>query len=196
MPTNHTGRLLRLVTLCAALALPLRAAGVRAQEARVEPAHVLALVSTGVPLRLSLHEDLGQDRVAPAFADTLLGYVLPGHGRVQHGVGLGVSTNLERDGGYVEPLYAAQQLVLMPAYLAYAALGRDLPVLGHVGLPMLLGEGRSFGLELGAALGYRMLAGLGLFVEVDVATYVGARSALSVLASAELGVLVDYEVLP
>lgn len=155
------------------------------------------MASAGVPLRLTRAEDLAQTRFAPAFADSLFGYVFGSHRRYQHGAGFGVSMNLAADGGYTEPVYGGEQLVLMPAYLGYFPLARDIPLLAHLGLPVLLGPaGRSFGLELGGALAYRLLAGAGVFCEVDLATYVGARATLHVAASLELGVVFEYEVLP
>ncbi len=162
-----------------------------------EPARYVGLASTGVPLRLNPHDDLGQQRFAPAFASALFGYVLASDARYHHGFGLGASMNLGRDGGYAEPVYAGEQLVLMPAYLGYYQLARDLPLLGHVGLPVLVGlAGRSFGLEMGAALAYRLLAGADVFAALDLSTFVGAHATLDALASISVGVAFEYEVLP
>jgi hypothetical protein len=66
--------------------------------------------------------------------------------------------------------------------------------LGHVGVPILVRGGPAAGFELGAALAYRVLAGAGVFAQLDLAAY-GAGT-FSLLASLELGVVIDYEVLP
>lgn len=180
-----------LLALC--LALPAQAD----DELASGTPRFIAALSSGLPLRLTLADDLAQQRLAPAFVDGLFGYALSSSWRYQHGVGLGVSSNVQDDGGYTEPVHAGEQLVLMPAYLGYLPLSADAPLLLHLGLPVLLGPaGRSFGLEAGAALGYRLLAGASVFCELDLSTYVGARATLHALASLELGVLLEYEVLP
>jgi hypothetical protein len=162
-------------------------------DERQQPPHYLVLGSAGIPLRLTLNETFGQSRLAPAFGQVLVGYALPG-GRYRHGFGAGVSWNLGHDGGYTDPIYAGDQFALMPAYLAYYELNTDVIGLGHVGVPILVRGGRAAGLEVGAALAYRLFAGAGLYGEIDLDAY--AAGSLSVLASLQLGVMIDYEVLP
>jgi hypothetical protein len=162
-------------------------------DERQQPPHYLLLGSAGIPLRLTLNETFGQSRLAPAFGQVLVGYALPG-GRYRHGFGAGVSWNLTHDGGYTDPIYGGDQFALMPAYLAYYALNTDVIGLGHVGVPILVRGGRAAGLEVGAALAYRLFAGAGLYGEVDLDAY--AAGTFSVLASLQLGVMIDYEVLP
>jgi hypothetical protein len=166
-----------------------------AQDAgeRLQPPHYVLLGSAGVPLRLTLNETFGQSRFAPAFGQVLVGYALPG-GRFRHGFAAGVSWNLGHDGGYTDPIYAGDQLALMPAYLAYYELNTDVIGLGHVGVPILVRGGPAAGLEIGAALAYRLFAGAGLFGEIDLDAY--AAGTFSLLASLQLGVMIDYEVLP
>jgi hypothetical protein len=176
--------------LAFALALASRA---RAEDARTDPGRLLGYGAIGIPLRLTVDSTLGQSRVAPAFADVFVGYALPG-GRLRHGFGLGLSWNLGHDGGYTAPVYAGDQFALMPAYLAHYTLTPDVFALGHVGLPILVRGGPSAGLEIGAALAYRLLAGVGVFAAVNLDGFVA--DSLSLLASFELGVVFDYEVLP
>jgi hypothetical protein len=165
--------------------------------AATQPARFVGILSSGAALRLSLHEELGQQRLAPAYVDALLGYVVGSSRSYRYGAALGVSSNLSDDGGFAEPVYAGEQLVLMPAGLGYLELTPDLPLYTHVGLPILLGiAGRSFGLEFGAALGYRVLAGMSAIGGLDLTTFVGSRARLNVLVSLELGVAFEYEVLP
>jgi hypothetical protein len=158
-----------------------------------QPAHYLLMGSAGVPMRLTLDKTFGQTRFAPAFGQVLLGYALPG-GRLRHGFGAGVSWNVSHDGGYVDPLYAGDQFAIMPAYLAYYTLNTDVIALGHAGLPIVVRGGRGAGLELGGALAYRLLAGAALFAELDLDAY--TAGSFSLLASLQLGVMIDYEVLP
>jgi len=159
------------------------------------PPRYLALGSAGVPLRLTVNEDYGQDRIAASYMDVLAGYVLPGAG-YRHGFGAGLSWNIGHDGGYVSPIYTADQWVLMPAYLAYLPLGRDVLVLGHAGVPIVLSGGSGFGLEVGAALAYHLVAGGGIFAEVDLSGYAAGDAGATLLVSLEAGILLNYEVLP
>jgi hypothetical protein len=158
-----------------------------------DPPHYLAMVSAGVPLRLTVDSKFGQDRIAPAYGNVLLGYALPG-GRYRHGFGLGVSWNLGHDGGYTDPIYAGDQIALMPAYLGYYQLNTDVIAIGHIGVPILVRGGGSVGLEAGAALAYRVFAGAAVFAALDLDAY--AAASVNLLASLELGVMIDFEVLP
>lgn len=167
-----------------------------ADESLVLPEHYLATFSGGAPLRLTKNVDFGQATTAPFFIDGLLGYIFAGSDGLRHGVGLGASINLEDDGGFREPVLAFAQFVLMPAYVAYLSLDRDFLLLGHAGIPLLLSGGRSVGFELAAGLGYRLLSGVGIFGEAGLSIYPGVESTTHALLSLELGVFMDYEVLP
>lgn len=160
-----------------------------------EPARYLVLGSGGVPVRLTVDEDFGQSRVGVTFMDVMLGYALPG-ANYRHGLGIGLSWNLGHDGGYVAPIYTGDQIVLMPTYLGYLPLSRDVLLLGHLGLPLVLSGGAGPGLEVGAALGYHLFAGAGLFAEVDLAGYAVGEASPSLILSAEAGVFMNYEALP
>ena len=186
-----------LLLVSFALALLLDNGRAQAQPAptreSADTPRMLALVSTGVPLRLTLDRSLGQDRTGPVFGNILLGYALPG-GRLQHGVGVGLSWNGTHDGGYTTPVYAFDQIVVVPSYLAHLQLNADVFGVGHIGLPVLVRGGPSAGFEVGAALAYRVTAGLGVFAGVDLDAHLALD--LNVFASLELGIVVDYEVLP
>jgi hypothetical protein len=186
---------LRCASLLAALCASTQAF---AQAEAVElPARYLATWSLGAPLRLTQNEDYGQDLVAPLFTDLFAGYVFPSTARqFRHGLALGVSTNVTDDGGYAEPIYAGEQLAIMPAYMLYADLGLDLFGKAHLGVPIALTGGRTAGVELAGALGYRFLAGLGVFTELFVDTFAGAGSTLHPTVGLELGLFLDYEALP
>jgi hypothetical protein len=111
-------------------------------------------------------------------------------------VGLGASLNMTEDGGFTEPVGIADQLVLMPAYLGYHALNDDFTLLGHLGVPIVLGETSSAGVELALGGGYRWLAGVLAYAELGSDLFVGADTTANVLVSLELGIMLDYEVLP
>jgi hypothetical protein len=189
-------RILPTIVAVALFALGL-APGARAQEDQEDhaddPAHMLGMLSIGAPLRLTLDKSLDQSRIAPAFGNVLLGYALPG-GRLRHGFGVGLSWNLGHDGGYTTPVYAADQFALMPSYLAYYELSRDVFAIAHAGVPILVRGGPVAGVELGALIAYRVFAGSGVFAALDVDGYGGLG--FNLLASLELGIVIDYEVLP
>lgn len=188
-------RWLLITALCSASSA---AAAQAATETTAEssPPRYVATWSLGAPLRLAADSDYGQDALAPFFTDALFGYVFPSSRRFRHGVGLGASLNLSADGGFAEPVYAAEQLAIMPAYLLYLDMGHDWFGMGHLGVPVVVTQTTTAGVEVGAALGYRVLAGAGVFAELALDTFVGAGSALHPALAFELGFLIDFEVLP
>jgi hypothetical protein len=161
-----------------------------------EPLHGIATLSFGAPLRLTRNVDLDQDTIAPAFVDAMLGATLVRVGASQHGLGLGASLNVTGEGGYTEPVVPGQQLVLMPAYLAYVPLDPDWVVLGHLGVPFAIAGVPSFGFELAVGGGYRCLAGLLAFAELGVTSFMGTTGTMHAMLGLELGFMLDYEVLP
>lgn len=171
------------------------AAGQASFEQATLPRYVAAW-SVGLPLRLTLSDTLGQDRVAPVFTDVLGGYVFPSATPFAHGAGLGFSLNLTKDGGFTEPVSVSQQVVIMPSYLLYWSVAPELFALGHAGFPIGFNAGTTAGVELGAALGYRLLAGAGAYAEAGLDVFGGANSTLHAMFSLELGLFLDYEVLP
>lgn len=164
-------------------------------EPRVDPSRYVALASAGMPLRLTVQEDYGQERLGASYVDLLAGYVMPG-GSYRHGFGVGVSWNLSHDGGYVAPIYTADQIVIMPAYLAYVPLSRDFVMLGHLGVPIVVRGGVGPGLEIGSAFLFHLLAGAGIFAEIGLTGFAAGDASVSLLASLEAGIAINYEVLP
>lgn len=156
----------------------------------------VATWSAGAPLRITKDADLDQGTLAPLYSDALVGYLFGGSGSLQHGAGVGLSLNLTDEGGFTEPVYAGHQFVIMPAYLIAWDLHPDLFALGHVGLPVLATSTPTAGLELAGALGYRVLAGWGVFAEVGADAFWGAASTIHATVSLEVGIFLDYEVLP
>lgn len=162
-----------------------------------QPARYVASWTAGMPLRLGKRAEFGQSAFAPAFTDAMGGYVFAARARFRHGVGLGLSANLSRDGGYTEPVYPLDQLAVMPSYLLYwEAWNPAWFALGHLGVPILVRGSTSAGAELGFGLGYRLLAGFGGVLQANLDLFGGAQSKLNPAFSLALGLFLDYEVLP
>lgn len=179
-----------------AWALACTVSSARAQDGEsAPPPHAIAALSVGAPLRVTRNVDFDQEVLAPVFVDALFGYTLWTRGW-QHGLGLGASLNMTEDGGFTEPVGIADQLVLMPAYLGYHALNDDFALLGHLGVPIVLGQATTAGVELALGGGYRWLAGVLAYAELGGDMFIGSGTTANVLVSLELGVMLDYEVLP
>ena len=195
MPSRIHHAVHRHALLAALLALCASASFASHAHAQESPQRYLAAVTAGAPLRLTRDVDLDQSALAPLYSDVLAGYILPGE-HLRHGLGASLSLNLTEDGGFTEPVAPAEQLAIAPSYLLYVDLGRDGLLLGQAGLPIVLTGSNTVGLALSGALGYRLLAGVGVLAELGVETFVGVSSRLHPTVSLELGVFMDYEVLP
>jgi hypothetical protein len=110
---------------------------------------------------------------------------------LQHGLAVHLSVALE----------GVPQEVLTPGYLALIRLPPRFLAYGRAGLPVVLEPDASLGAELGAGGAWMATAALGLTAELvgslfyGAATHERAATAYPIL-SLQLGVLVDYEVLP
>lgn len=181
----------------------------RAQAQPGEPSHqlhLLAAAGAGGQLHLTRDDTLDQGRVAPAFADARIAVLWP-LGGLHVGPGLGGSVNLSDDGGFTEPVFRFQQWALMPAVWAATGLDGDLPMLVHLGAPLVLQgptelPGRrdgvtvaSAGIELGALAAYRLLAGVLAYAECDLNLW-RSDTGSHLNGALSLGVMLDYEVLP
>lgn len=94
------------------------------------------------------------------------------------------------------------QEVLTPSYVAIDRIGDGrFLLLGRAGIPIVLEPDLTGGVELGAGAAYLITAGLGVQGELAGSLFYGAAtqdksvSTIPVL-SAQLGVFIDYEVLP
>ena len=186
---HHAAHRCALLTLCASALLVSQA------HAQASPQRYLAAVTAGAPLRLTRDVDLDQGTLAPLYSDVLAGYIMPGE-HLRHGLGAALSLNITEDGGYTEPVAPGEQLAIAPSYLLYVDLGPDGLLLGQAGLPIVLTGSNTVGLAVSGALGYRLLAGVGVLAELGFETFVGVASTLHPTVSLELGVFMDYEVLP
>jgi len=157
---------------------------------------LMGTASAGRPVRLRRDRRLGQGRLAPAYLDLFAALVLPNSGGLQHGLGLTASIGLSADGGFYEPVKALSQVLVAPTYVLFSNLDADWLAFGHVGIPIGIAGGKTLGLDVGGALAYRVLAGLGFFAEISGVVFLGQEQRLYPMLACELGVMVDFEVLP
>jgi hypothetical protein len=170
---------------------------------RVQPqglyAHFYGAVSFGRGLRFNnpyrLQTELGDNSqslsLTAPYLDLAVGALLGSAGHFQQGLGVNASFALE----------GIRQEVLTPAYVALLPLSSRWQVRGRLGLPIVLEPDASVGVELGAGGVFLASAGLGFTAEVIGSLFQGAAtleetSTLIPIVSLQLGVLVDYEVLP
>lgn len=184
------------VTCLVAMAgLALSPATVFAQDEPSDPWRVMGLTSVGAPLRVTRRAELGQSTFAPVFVDGNVALVLPGLGRLRHGPLLGMSTNLSIDGGFYAPVGALAQWAVLVGYLARYAITDDVFGMSHAGVCWDLGGSDSAGGEISVGAAYRVLAGVGVFGALSGNVW-GGEGGLNWIASLELGLFIDYEVLP
>jgi len=166
-----------------------------AQDEPSDPWRVMGLTSVGAPLRVTRRAELGQSTFAPVFVDGNVALVLPGRGRLRHGPLLGMSTNLSIDGGFYAPVDPLAQWAVLVGYLARYAITDDVFAISHAGLAWDLGSSDSAGAEISVGAAYRALAGVGVFSALSGNAW-GGEGGLNWTASLELGLFIDYEVLP
>jgi hypothetical protein len=145
------------------------------------------------PYRLS-HE-LGSSgeslsSTAPYF-DLAVGATLGSPNALQHGARLGWSVSMT----------GVPQQVLTPAYLALVRLAPTWVAYGWAGLPLILEPDVNLGAELAVGGSWLARAGLGATFALVFDGFYGAgtsegRAAFYPVASAQLGLFVNYEVLP
>jgi len=172
-------------------------------EGPTQPAHLVGSVSGGLTARIVNNLDFQQGRFGPSFIDLFGAFVFPGSGTWRHGAGLAISTNLTGDGSYTNGVDPFLQWAFTPSYVAFFRFSEDFAALAHLGIPLVMAYNsvvgemeRSIGGEVGIGGTFFLLAGLGIFAEVTADIFVGAESSIHPTASFELGVLIDYEMLP
>lgn len=169
-----------------------------------DPLRIMGFLGAGVGIRLLRNLDFQQEFLAPAYLDLGAAVFFPG-AEIRHGVGLGVTTSLTADQN-VDPF---MQWALTPSYHFLVPLRRVVPELDHdwlhvqgrVGVPVVFSSvpggalDISVGGELAAALHFKFLAGLGLYLEVSAALYGGSDSTVHPVIGLDAGLMFDYEVL-
>ncbi|MDW8247101.1 MAG: hypothetical protein RMJ84_11035 [Sandaracinaceae bacterium] len=158
---------------------------------------VFVSLGGGVTLRLIYDEpELYQDKMAPPYVQLRGAYFFRGAGSFQHGLGLGVATNLLPDppntsiaAGFNE----FGQWTLAPSYFARLWLSEEAQVFGAVGVPLALSLlYQVAGLELSVGLIYKFLNGMGLYLATVPSLYFGLF--VQPLVSVDAGLLIDYEI--
>lgn len=160
---------------------------------------LLASAGVGTGLRFNnpyrLRTELGADErsvsLTAGYVDLGAAYALGPPDGLQHGVALRCSIALA----------GVAQQALTPSYLlAYRGEHRFL-AFGRLGPSLLLTPDPNVGAEVGAGFAWFLTAGLGLTAELVFDLYAGAgtrqvSAAAYPILSGQLGLLVDYEVLP
>jgi hypothetical protein len=161
--------------------------------------HFLGALSLGRGIRLNnpyrLATPLGDDAeslsITSTYADLALTIASGDAEGFQHGGSVHLSVALT----------GVPQEVLTPSYVLLLRLPPRFLAYGRAGLPLVLGPDTNLGYELAVGGAWLVSAGIGLTAELvgdlfyGAATQERAASAIPVL-SFQLGVLVDYEVLP
>jgi hypothetical protein len=151
------------------------------------------------------NHDFDQDTFAPSFVSLRGAFQWRQRGRLRHGVGLGVATNISGDGSFQVGLDPIEQWVLTPLYVLELRFSDDpvplFDLAASVGIPLSIAPDFSFGGELDVTFTTRLLAGLGAYVSVGAAAFFGGESragnlTVHPLLSAEVGLALRYELLP
>lgn len=168
-------------------------------EGPPQPPRVVLTATGGSGIRIIQDLDLSQERFTPGFVDLFGAFVFGSTSTWRHGVGLGLSTNISGDGA-AQGVDGFDQLVVAPTYAGYFRFGMDLVVMAKFGVPLglVLNEIGGFvpGAELTGGLAYFLTSGLAAYGEVGASAWLGTGSRIHPIVTAELGLLIDYEVLP
>lgn len=161
--------------------------------------HLFGALAVGRGLRFNnpyrLATPLGDDAeslsLTATYADASLSATFGDPEAIEHGGSVHFSVALE----------GVPQEVLTPSYLALTRFGPRVLAYGRAGLALVLGPDENLGYELALGGAYLVTAGLGVNAELVGDLFYGAatqeRSASAIpILSFQLGVLVDYEVLP
>ncbi len=162
-------------------------------------AHVFGALSVGRGLRLNnpyrLATPLGDDAeslsLSATYLDLAANVTFGNPNGVQHGGAIHLASALD----------GIPQEVVTPSYVALLRLPPRFFLYGRAGTPIVLEPDASVGLEAAAGGAWLFTAGLGLTAELVGSVFYGAATqdvdATTIpIISLQLGVLVDYEVLP
>jgi hypothetical protein len=163
-------------------------------------ARVYGTIGAGATLRILVYEVYGgTGLLAPVFLQLRGGFFFEGDGDIQHGVGLGISTNLMPDGtgdtaGMVNGLDVASAWTFVPQYMLRAWFGDVFQLIGRIGPGVTASVLPNLGFEVGATTLFKFLAGLGVYLDVSFSMYFADQ--VHPLVSIEGGLAFDYELLP
>lgn len=167
--------------------------------ARGSHAHLFGAAAIGRGLRLNnpyrLATPLGDSAeslsLSATYLDLSLGTTFGPRDGIGHGGALHLSVALD----------GIPQEVLTPSYVALHRFDAGWLAYGRAGIPIVLEPDLNAGFELAAGGGWLLTAGIGVTAELVGSLFYGAatheRSVTVIpIVSLQLGVLVDYEVLP
>lgn len=161
-------------------------------------AFVYGTLGVGGTLRLYYDEALHQGLAAPVYLQLRGAYFFEGSGDFQHGIGLGIATNLTADPTDLDVLDGFLELgqwTLAPSYFLRIWLSDAFQLMGHFGVPVGLSSSyQAFGLELGVGGMYKFLSGFGIYLQAVFSTYFATFA--QPMLSADAGFVFDFEVLP
>lgn len=179
---------------------------------------VFAHVGFGGTIRIVAHADTcnpdepGREgcRFSPAYMELRAGYMFETDSILQHGVGLGISTNLAADGTRPRGIDPGNQWVFAPAYYARLWLDDWFQLLGHVGVPLSIANVTScrgtscesldaafnWAIEVGIDGVLKVLTGLGIYAGAMLDFWFANVSSSWPSVSFQAGLVFDYEVLP
>ena len=176
--------------------------------------HVFASLGFGGTIRLLAHADVcdpgapGREgcRFSPPYLQLRGGWLFEGDGEIQHGVGLGVATNLTPDGTAGEGIDGFGQWTLTPTYFFRYWFDSWFQLMAHFGVPLAVSAVSGFtvqsrtdfnwGLELQLGVVFKFLTGLGAYAAGNVASYFAGDGSVWPTLSGEVGMVFEYEVLP
>ena len=184
---------------CAWLSSPCAAARETTSASAFSYAHVFGGLSYGRGFRFNnpyrLQTQLGEDAQSLSLTADYVDFAL--------GATIGPPSGLLH-GAVAHLSWAASgisQQVLSLSYLAEYALGRDVRTFGRIGVPIVLAPQVTNGLELGLGSVFSFTGALGASAELAFSLFQGAATwersrTLWPVLSLQLGLYVDYEVLP
>lgn len=176
--------------------------------------HVFASVGAGGTVRIVAHADVcnpdvpGREgcRFSPPYLQLRGGWLFEGDGEIQHGVALGIASNLSPDGTAGLGIDAFSQWVLTPVYVFRYWFDSWFQLMAHFGVPLAITgvSGTSiagstdfnWALELQIGAVFKFLTGLGVYAAANIATWFAGESSVWPTISVEGGLVFDYEVLP
>jgi hypothetical protein len=176
--------------------------------------HVFASLGVGGTLRTIVHIDVCNPNTpgfegcffSPPYLQLRGTFFFEDVGDIQHGVTLGIATNLNGDGLRTDGIDPLTQWVLSPAYVLRGILSEWFQVMGHVGIPLAFAgvsgsAARSdtafnWGFEVQATAVLKFLAGLGVYVAGNASLWFAGTSSVWPTLSLEAGLVFEYEVLP
>jgi hypothetical protein len=176
--------------------------------------HIFTSLGVGGTVRVVAHADVCNPdvpglqgcRFSPPYLQLRGVFFVEGDGDLQHGLSLGIATNLTADGLRSQGIDPLAQWVFSPAYALRVWISEWFQLMGQAGSSFALAglSGDSvrnstafnWALELQLTAILKFLAGLGVYVAVNGATWFAGTGSVWPTLSFEGGAVVEYEVLP